>query len=78
MASVGILEAKTRLSGLVDRAAKGEEITITRHGKPVAKIVSAMTERRVDVEALLERMRAGRTATLGGVDWKELRDTGRL
>lgn len=37
---VGIYDAKTRLSRLVDRAAQGEEIVITRHGKPVARLVS--------------------------------------
>jgi prevent-host-death family protein len=34
-------EAKAKLSELLDRAARGEEITITRHGKPVARIVPA-------------------------------------
>ncbi|MDL2335666.1 MAG: type II toxin-antitoxin system prevent-host-death family antitoxin [Chloroflexota bacterium] len=36
---VNIHEAKTQLSRLVDRAAAGEEITIARAGKPVAKLV---------------------------------------
>jgi prevent-host-death family protein len=36
---VNIHEAKTHLSRLVDRAAEGEEITIARAGKPVAKLV---------------------------------------
>ncbi|MEO8759183.1 MAG: type II toxin-antitoxin system prevent-host-death family antitoxin [Devosia sp.] len=77
MASVGILEAKTQLSGLVDRVANGEEITITRHGKPVARIVPANGVPVGDVQALVRRMRDGRTATLGGLDWKTLRDAGR-
>lgn len=34
-----VYEAKTRLSRLIDRAAKGEEVVITRHGRPVARIV---------------------------------------
>jgi prevent-host-death family protein len=34
-----IYEAKTQLSRLVDRAAKGEEILIARAGKPLAKLV---------------------------------------
>lgn len=37
---VNIHEAKTHLSRLVDRAAGGEEITIARAGKPVAKLVA--------------------------------------
>ena len=37
--AVGLFEAKTRLSEYVARAEKGEEVIITRHNKPVAKIV---------------------------------------
>jgi prevent-host-death family protein len=33
---VGVLEAKNRFSELLDRAERGEQITITRHGKAVA------------------------------------------
>lgn len=39
MADVGAYEAKTHLSQLLDRVAKGERITITRHGVPVADLV---------------------------------------
>jgi prevent-host-death family protein len=38
-AVVGLFEAKTHLSDLVARASEGESITITRHGKPVARLV---------------------------------------
>ncbi|TAN08917.1 MAG: type II toxin-antitoxin system prevent-host-death family antitoxin [Burkholderiaceae bacterium] len=37
--AVGLFEAKTRLSEYVSRAEKGEEVIITRHNKPVAKLV---------------------------------------
>jgi prevent-host-death family protein len=40
MRHVGIFEAKTNLSGLIDEVEKGGEVVITRHGKPVAKLVS--------------------------------------
>ncbi len=36
--TVNIYEAKTQLSKLVARAEAGEEITLTRHGRPVARI----------------------------------------
>ncbi|MGH3824679.1 MAG: type II toxin-antitoxin system Phd/YefM family antitoxin [Pseudonocardiaceae bacterium] len=39
MASVGVHEAKTTLSQLLRRVAAGEEITITRGGDPVARLV---------------------------------------
>ena len=41
MTTVGAFEAKTKLSELLDRVERGEEITITRHGKPVARLVNA-------------------------------------
>jgi prevent-host-death family protein len=39
-AQVNIYEAKTQLSSLVERAAKGEEIVIAKAGKPMAKLTS--------------------------------------
>ena len=40
MSQVSLKDAKARFSGLIDEAIKGEFVTITRHGKPVAAIVS--------------------------------------
>jgi prevent-host-death family protein len=40
MSSISVAEAKAGFAGLVDEAAKGEFVTITRHGKPAAVIVS--------------------------------------
>ena len=39
METVNVHEAKTHLSRLLDRAAKGETITIAKAGKPIAKLV---------------------------------------
>lgn len=39
MPETGILEARNSFSALIERVEKGEEITITRHGKAVAKLV---------------------------------------
>jgi len=77
MGSVGIAELKDHASELVERASGGEVITITRHGKPVAKITGLAPLSTSDVEDLLAKMKAGRTASLGDLDWKELRDIGR-
>jgi prevent-host-death family protein len=41
MAEIGAFEAKNRLGALLDRAERGEEIVITRRGKPVAKLIPA-------------------------------------
>lgn len=41
---VNLYEAKTQLSSLVQRAAKGEEIVIAKAGKPMARLVAAEPE----------------------------------
>ena len=43
---VTLAEAKAHISALVTEAEAGAEITITRHGKPVARIVGAPTNKR--------------------------------
>jgi prevent-host-death family protein len=55
MKHVGIFEAKTHLSSLLDEVEKGGEVTITRHGKPIAKLVRATDAPSEDV---VERRRA--------------------
>lgn len=45
MAEVSVYEAKTQLSRLLDRAARGEEIVITRNGRPVARLVQIQRSR---------------------------------
>ena len=77
-ATVGTFEAKTHFSQLLDRVAKGEEITITRHGTPVAKLVPAEARDRLDLRDVVEKLKKFREGkTLGGISWKELRDEGR-
>ncbi|MBM3530319.1 MAG: type II toxin-antitoxin system prevent-host-death family antitoxin [Alphaproteobacteria bacterium] len=53
---VGIFEAKTQLSALVDAVEKGEDIVITRHGKPVARLTRP--EDRHSPEAVAQRRKA--------------------
>jgi prevent-host-death family protein len=60
MERVGIYEAKSRLSELVERAETGKEVTITRHGKAVAKLVPARAEKAIDRTALFEEIKAFR------------------
>lgn len=38
METVNIYDAKTRLSQLVDKAAAGEDVVVSRNGKPLARI----------------------------------------
>jgi prevent-host-death family protein len=53
MKSYSLADAKARLSELVERAAAGEPVQITRRGKPVAQLVAAQRPRKpIDVAAL--------------------------
>ena len=78
MITVGAFDAKTHLSMLLDRVAAGEEVVITRHGKPVARMIGADAAefgRREQVVARLRELR--KTTRLDGLSWKALRDEGR-
>ena len=49
MARVSAFEAKTRFGELLERVTRGEEVVITRHDKPVARIVPEGAQRLEDV-----------------------------
>ena len=46
MESVNIYEAKTRLSQLVDKAASGEDVVLSRNGKPLVRITALAPKKR--------------------------------
>lgn len=46
MESVNIYEAKTRLSQLVDKAVAGEDVVVSRNGKPLVRITALGTPKR--------------------------------
>ena len=46
METIGAYEAKIHLPQLLDRVARGERLTITRHGKPVAQLIPVATDRQ--------------------------------
>lgn len=79
METIGLFEAKTRLSELIARVAAGDEIVITRHNKPVARLVPIdrpegnASQRRAAIERLLGAAKARRLEA----DWRTLRDAGR-
>ena len=78
MKSVGAYEAKTHLPRLLDEVAKGERITITKHGHPVALLIPAEGGSVRDVDAAMARIRTLRTGIkLGGLSIRELIDEGR-
>ncbi len=77
--TIGLFEAKTHLSELVSRAERGDEVIITRHNRPVARIVPFVVAehepaaRKAALKALLQS--ASRRKL--GMDWKAARDGGR-
>jgi prevent-host-death family protein len=76
--TVGAFEAKTHLPSILDGVEAGKEYIITRHGKPVARVVPAAKADKKRIDELIARSRAAREGcTLGGISWKELRDAGR-
>ena len=78
---VGVFDAKTRLSELLEQVAGGAEIVITKHGTPVARLVPPGEERPdpKQVEAIFKRLRkAAKGFTLTSDEIRAARDEGRL
>ena len=72
MKSFAVFEAKNRLSELLNAVEHGEEITITRHGNPVARLVAVSAVgpppvgQQEHVAGVVQRLRSlGENATLG-------------
>lgn len=74
-------EARNSLNSLLDRVQGGEEVVITRHGYPVARLVRNGAEiDRTLIQGAMERIRARASALKNAFDlteFKEDRDTGR-
>ena len=79
MREVGAFEAKNRFGQLLDWVEQGEEITITRHGKEVARLVPARGGfNREAAREAADRIRAmSKGITLGGLKAKDLINEGR-
>lgn len=78
MDTVGAYEAKTHLSALLERVARGERIAITRHGVPIALLVPADEARALDPAEAIGRIRALRRGKrLGGDTIRSLIEEGR-
>jgi len=77
--TVGAYEAKTHLSELLEKVEAGEEITITKHGAPVAKLVPVKKEVRPEERvAAIDRIQKLATGlSLGGLKVKDLIREGR-
>ena len=76
---VGASEARNRLSALLNRVEAGEEVVITRHGLPVARLVSVVAVHdRVEAKRAADALRfATRGWRLHGLSLDELKADGR-
>jgi prevent-host-death family protein len=77
--SVGAYDAKTQFSALLERVAGGAEVTITRHGMPVARLIpvkrrTTPAQRRAAIQAMRKLASAN---TLAGLRIKDLINEGR-
>jgi prevent-host-death family protein len=81
MLQIGAFEAKNTFGALLDRAEAGEQVVITRHGRPVARLIP---ERGIDVakaqaaaDRIRQRAKARKTGPFNWEEWKAYRDEGR-
>lgn len=75
MGQVTVTDARSRLPELLNRVARGEEVTITRHGQPVAVVIrpDALRSRRADAvlagaAEVRDLLAAGRAMSLDDAD----------
>lgn len=78
MSVIGAYEAKTQLSKLLERVMKGEHITITKHGMPVAILQPADPEKPADLKGVISEIISFRKEhRLKGRALKDLIEEGR-
>ena len=78
MDTIGAFEAKTHLSALLERVAKGETITITKHGVPVARLVPVdFREKRDPKEVVQDILKFREGRKLDGLSIREMIEEGR-
>jgi prevent-host-death family protein len=76
--TVGAFQAKTHLSELLARAEEGEQVTITKHGRPVARLVPiAETPLSRDWSAFWEKVDSRRVTLTSGTSIKADIEAGR-
>lgn len=71
MREIQASEAKTHLPQLLDEVERGETIVITRHGRPIARLVPEVERRQVEIARAIESIRARRRRT-GRITAEEL------
>jgi prevent-host-death family protein len=83
VASVGAYDAKVKLAELLDRVERGEQIVITRHGKPIARLIPEAAHDVAKAKAAVARLGeirkelAAQGIRLTQAEIREMRDEGR-
>jgi prevent-host-death family protein len=78
METVGAYEAKTHLPKLLARVTKGERITITKHGIPIAILQPFDPAKNVDTGSIIAELRRFRKKNkLSGLSIREMIEEGR-
>ncbi|MDR3556623.1 MAG: type II toxin-antitoxin system prevent-host-death family antitoxin [Syntrophobacteraceae bacterium] len=78
MKTVGAYDAKTHLPKLLELVAKGEKITITKHGVPVAVLQPADFSKSTPVREVIDQLKQFRTGHhLGALSIREMIEEGR-
>jgi prevent-host-death family protein len=77
--TMGVYEFRTHISEMLQRVSAGEEVTITKHGNPIARLVPAQRKHSPEeVRAAFDRLRRGNKGlSLGGLKVKDLIREGR-
>jgi prevent-host-death family protein len=78
MDTIGTFEAKTHLTRLLERVAAGEQITITRHGTPIARLVPVKPTGSREIRETIAKLKEfSKGQTLGDLKIKDLINEGR-
>jgi prevent-host-death family protein len=82
MREIGAFEAKNTLGTLLDLVQQGEQVVITRHGKPIARLVPETATRdrsaaKAAVERIRVRARKRANCPISVEEWASFRDEGR-
>ena len=67
MRTLTLAETKSHLSAVVDQVIAGEEIVITRRGRPVARIIAEPVQPAADAAAIAAQRRLGGAQGEGGI-----------
>ena len=78
METVGAYEAKTHLPKLLERVMRGDRITITKHGVPIAVLQPFEPDKHIDIKSvILEVLKFSGKNKLSGLSIREMIEEGR-